>query len=374
MPDTLVGRDVTETMLVFARTLRAAGVEAGPDRVQAMIGALGTLDVLDQSQVYWAGRYTLCSGPDDLDRYDAAFASFFGGERPRAGGRPPQQQRVTQAAPLDVDQSPSGRPDEDSAQEQHAVASGEEVLRHRDIAQLTPAEREQLRLLFGLLRLRPPTRPSRRHARSHRGTVDVPRTVRRMLRNAGEVHGLAHRRTRTKPRRVVLLVDVSGSMSPYADSVLRFAHAAVRSAPGSTEVFTIGTRLTRVTRELRQRDPDRALTASGQAIPDWSGGTRLGEVLKAFLDRWGQRGMARRATVVIVSDGWERGDCALLGEQMQRLARLAHAVIWVNPHKGRVGYEPLTGGMQAALPHVSAFVAGHSLAAFQELVEKVADA
>jgi uncharacterized protein with von Willebrand factor type A (vWA) domain len=165
----------------------------------------------------------------------------------------------------------------------------------------------------------------------------------------------------------VLLVDVSGSMTPYADALLRFAHAAVRARPASTEVFTIGTRLTRLTRELRRRDADRALEASGHAIPDWSGGTRLGEVLKAFLDRWGQRGTARGAVVVVCSDGWERGDAGLLGEQMVRLRRLAHAVVWVNPHKGRDGYEPLTGGMQAVLPSVDHFVAGHSMAALERL-------
>ena len=150
-------------------------------------------------------------------------------------------------------------------------------------------------------------------------------------------------------------------------ALLRFAHAAVRAHPAATEVFTIGTRLTRVTRELRQRDPDRALAASGAAIPDWSGGTRLGEVLKAFLDRWGQRGTARGAVVVVCSDGWERGGTELLAEQMARLRRLAHAVVWVNPHKGRAGYEPLTGGMQAALPSIDQFVSGHSMAAFEEL-------
>ncbi len=368
-------RDVVETMLVFARTLRVAGLEAGPDRVQAMVAALGELDVLEAGEVFWAGRFTLCAGPDDLERYDAAFDAFFGGESPRAGGRSPRQERVVQSAPLDLGQSESGVEPAEQTAEELAVASGaEEILRHRDIGQLSSAEREQLRLLFGLLSVRSPTRPSRRHTRSHRGAVDVPRTVRRVLRNGGEIRGLARRRARTRPRRVVLLVDVSGSMGPYADAVLRFAHAAVRRAPATTEVFTVGTRLTRVTRELRHRDPDRALSASGAAIPDWSGGTRLGEVLKAFLDRWGQRGTARRATVVIFSDGWERGDCVQLGAQMQRLSRLAHAVIWVNPHKGRVGYEPLTGGMQAALPHVSTFVAGHSLAAFQELVEEMADA
>jgi uncharacterized protein len=173
---------------------------------------------------------------------------------------------------------------------------------------------------------------------------------------------------------VVLIVDVSGSMSPYADVLLRFAHAAVRSAPRSTEVFSAGTRLTRVTRELRHREPDAAMTAVSEAIPDWSGGTRLGEELKEFLDHFGQRGMARGAIVVIASDGWERGDTTLLGEQMERLHRLAHRVVWSNPHKAQPGYEPLTGGMLAALPYVDDFVAGHSLAALEELAGVIGNA
>ncbi len=197
--------------------------------------------------------------------------------------------------------------------------------------------------------------------------------MRRALRDGGEVTRLLRHRRAPRPRRLVLLVDVSGSMSAYADALLRFAHAAVRARPANTEVFTVGTRLTRVTRELGSRDPDRALAASGSAIPDWSGGTRLGEVLKAFLDRWGQRGTARGAVVVVCSDGWERGDARLLREQMARLRRLAHAVVWVNPHKGRAGYEPLTVGMQAVLPSVDRFVAGHSLAAFEELSEVLKD-
>ncbi len=241
------------------------------------------------------------------------------------------------------------------------------MLRHRDVGEMTIAEREHLRRLFALLEPATPMRPARRRRPSLRGSVHPARTVRSALRDGGEIRRLRHRRRQARPRRVVLLVDVSGSMTPYADALLRFAHAAVRARPVSTEVFTIGTRLTRVTRELRLRDPDKALAASGSAIPDWSGGTRLGEVLKAFLDRWGQRGTARGAVVVVCSDGWERGDSALLGEQMARLRRLAHTVVWVNPHKGRLGYEPLTGGMQAALPSVDHFVSGHSMAAFEEL-------
>jgi len=170
---------------------------------------------------------------------------------------------------------------------------------------------------------------------------------------------------------VVLLVDVSGSMTAYADALLRLAHVWVRSAPRTTEVFTVGTRLTRVTVPLRGRDPERALREAGEAVPDWSGGTRLGEVLKAFLDRWGARGTARGAVVVLFSDGWERGTPGLLAEQMARLRRLAHRVIWVNPHRGKAGYRPVQGGIVAALPHVDDFVAGHSLATFAEVMEVV---
>jgi uncharacterized protein with von Willebrand factor type A (vWA) domain len=358
-------RDAVDTVLGFARTLRHAGVPASQDRVEAMLGALGALDVLDPRQTYWAGRLTLCAGPDDLDRYDAAFAAWFAGEVPRPVA-PTAQQRLEPAlsAPLDPD---TGEGDEADGPDLATQAGADEVLRHRDIGEMTISEREHLRRLFALLVPAAPMRPARRRRPSTRGSVHPARTVRQALHDGGEVRRLLHRRARPRPRRVVLLVDVSGSMTPYADALLRFAHAAVRARPASTEAFTIGTRLTRVTRELRLRDPDKALAASGSAIPDWSGGTRLGEVLKAFLDRWGQRGTARGAVVVLCSDGWERGDAALLGEQMVRLRRLARTVVWVNPHKGRTGYEPLTAGMRAALPAVDHFVSGHSLASFEEL-------
>jgi uncharacterized protein with von Willebrand factor type A (vWA) domain len=174
---------------------------------------------------------------------------------------------------------------------------------------------------------------------------------------------------------VVLLVDVSASMRPYADALLRLAHVvSTRSAGGGrhrVEVFTLGTRLTRITLPLRVSDPERALVRAGEQVPDWSGGTRLGETMKAFLDRWGARGMARGAVVVVFSDGWERGDAAELGEQMERLHRLAHRVVWVNPHRGKEGYEPVQRGIAAALPFCDDFVAGHSLHAFTEVLDVV---
>jgi hypothetical protein len=367
-------RDFVDVVLGFARTLRHAGVPAGPDRVQAMLAALGHLDVLDPGQVYWAGRLTLCADPEDLDRYDAAFALYFGGRRQQSGRRASDPPQVLRPAPFDPAAADADQQDEDDSPNFAVQASRHEVLRHKDVTALSAAERQQLQRLFALLAPRASGRRSLRYAEAHRGRVDLDRTVRQMLSQGGEPAELIRQRRRHKPRRLVLLIDVSGSMAPYADWLLRFAHAATRRAPLGTEVFTVGTRLTRVTRELRLRDPDRALAAAGRAVPDWRGGTRLGDAIKAFLDRWGQRGVARGAVVVLCSDGWERGDPAELGTQLARLARLAHAVIWVNPHKGRNGFAPVTGGMVAALPHIDSLVAGHSFAALEELVEVIADA
>jgi uncharacterized protein len=228
--------------------------------------------------------------------------------------------------------------------------------------------------MIALLAPRVATRRTPRRMRGGAERIDVRRTVRTMLHDGGEPGLLVYDRRREKPRRLVLLIDVSGSMSPYADVLLRFAHAAVRVSSARTEVFTVSTRLTRVTRQLRMRDPDLALRAAGRAIPDWSGGTRLGESLRAFLDRWGQRGTARRAVVVLASDGWERGDADLLGEQMARLERLAHRIVWINPHRGKEGFAPATGGMLAALPHIDELVAGHNFDALRSVAEVISRA
>ncbi|HEV7930748.1 MAG TPA: VWA domain-containing protein [Actinomadura sp.] len=366
-------RDLTETMVGFVRTLRAAGVGADPERAQAMMAALGHLDVLDPQDVYWAGRLTLCAGPDDLARYDRCFAAYFSGATARPGQSRPRPPVIMQR----VATAPAGSrddEDEDAKDVRVATASAVEVLRHRDVARLSPAERAEVNRLIALLDASTDLRRSRRFAAAPSGPLDRQRTFRTVLRRGGEISRLHHRAHRRKPRRIVLLIDVSGSMSPYADALLRFCHAALRAGARTTEVFSVGTRLTRLTRELRHRDPDTAMTAASAAIPDWSGGTRLGEELKEFLDRFGQRGVARGAIVVIASDGWERGDAGLLGEQMARLHRLAHRVVWANPHKARPGYEPLTAGMAAALPYVDDFVAGHSVGALAELADKVGTA
>ena len=247
------------------------------------------------------------------------------------------------------------------------------MLRHRDIGEMSAAEKARLAAMFAGCSAAPPVRRTRPPA----GLAPRRRRRRPHPARSAAADGRARRDrlapARHRPRRVVLLVDVSGSMSPYADALLRLAHRfVVTGTPGAAvEMFTIGTRLTHVTRAMRLRDPDRAIVAAGGTVPDWSGGTRLGETLQIFLDRWGQRGLARGAVVVVFSDGWERGDTELLGEQMRRLHGLAHRVVWVNPHRGKAGYEPVQQGIVAALTHVDDFVAGHSLATFAELIEVV---
>jgi uncharacterized protein with von Willebrand factor type A (vWA) domain len=248
-----------------------------------------------------------------------------------------------------------------------------EVLRHHDFAAYTHAELAEARQLMADLRLAGALRRSRRRRPTHRerGRPDLRRTVRRSLRSAGEPIDRAFSAPSRRPRRVVLLCDVSGSMEPYARAFLRFVQAAV-VGHGRVEAFAMGTRLTRITRELSSRDPDAALQAATARVLDWSGGTRLGEGLRAFNDRWGMRGMARGAVVVILSDGWDRGDPDELAEQVRRLQRVAHRVVWVNPLKARPGFAPIARGMAAALPYVDELVEGHSLASLEELAEVIA--
>jgi uncharacterized protein with von Willebrand factor type A (vWA) domain len=359
-----------ELLLGFARALRAAGVAVTGDRSRAYLDALDAVGLDDHRRIYWAGRATLCAGPEDFRAYDQVFDAWFGGEqRATVAGVPPPG--TTSPVRLPEDDTESDRAvSAESAQ--RASASETEILRHRDIASLNAAERARLATMFARLQPVPPTRTSYRRIAARRGSVDTRATLRRTLTRMGEPVEIAWRHRSTRRRRTVLLVDVSGSMSSYADAVLRLAHRM--SAFGPTEVFSVGTRVTRLTTAMRMRESERALVAAGETVPDWSGGTRLGEGLKAFLDRWGQRGLARGAVVVVFSDGWERGDATLLGEQMARLHRLTHRVVWVNPHKGSAGYQPVQQGMAAALPFVDDFVAGHSLSAFARVLEVVRDA
>jgi len=366
-----VSGDVLDAVLAFVGWVRRAGVPVGPDRVHAFAAAL---DALGPAQLYWAGRLTLCGSREDVVLFDAAYRAYRQGPAGRDGRSSSLPRPASSPRRVLVPFGLSTKDGDDAGDGPHPAtvalrASGHELLRHRDFGQLTSAERDEVRTLLGLLRPAAQTRPARRFQPYPRGVVAPRRTLRATLRALGEPARLARQRRRDRPRRLVLLVDVSGSMAPYADALLRFAHAAVRCRPASTEVFTLGTRLTRVSRALRARDPEAALAAAGAAIPDWSGGTRLGEVLGAFVTRYAHPGLARRATVVVFSDGWERGDPAALAQAAVRLRRLAYRVIWVSPHRGRPGFAPTAGGLAAVLPHLDALVAGHSLAALTELVD-----
>ncbi|MCL2542672.1 MAG: VWA domain-containing protein [Nocardioidaceae bacterium] len=371
---TVLERGGDEILVGFATALREAGVAVTSDRTRSYLEATALLGVADREATRSAGHATLCAGPDDLHRHDRVFEEWFSTDT--GGGALRARPRPAAASPrLLPDELRDHAPGDGDVEEQdavHAAASAREVLRQRDVATLSPAERRELAAMFATLPVVLPRRSAARRTPQRRGEVDMSRTLRSSLRRLGEPARIERRRRGSRVRRVVLLVDVSGSMSGYADALLRLAHRVVTGAPGGAgrvEVFSLGTRLTRLTSALRLRDPERALAAAGDVVPDWSGGTRLGETLRAFLQRWGQRGMARGSVVVVLSDGWERGDPAPLADAMARLHLLAHRVVWANPHRGKTGYEPIQGGVVAVLPYVDDFLAGHSMATFAELME-----
>jgi uncharacterized protein with von Willebrand factor type A (vWA) domain len=359
--------------VAFARVLRGAGLDVPVGATLGFARALDCVGLSTASGVYWAGRATLVRRPDDVAAYDRAFEAFWGRGTPVPAD--PETRAPVPTAAFDVDLEPDDA--DGSSDGRPAVTvrwSPVETLRERDFASYTPAEFAQARRLMADLRLAAARRPSRRRRPSSRvhGSPDLRRTVRRSLRAGGEVAPPAYHTTGTRSRPLVLLLDVSGSMEPYARAFVRFVHAAVVSRT-RVEAFALGTRLTRVTRELSSRDPDAAVHAAAERVVDWAGGTRLGDGLHAFNDEWGIRGMARGAIVVILSDGWDRGDPDALAEQMARLKRVAHKVVWVNPLKASPGYAPLAQGMAAALPYVDVFVEGHSLAALEQVAAVIGE-
>jgi uncharacterized protein with von Willebrand factor type A (vWA) domain len=354
----------------FARVLRGAGLAVPVGSVLTFTEALDRVGLDRQDRVYWAGRATLLRRPEDVAVFDRVFASYWLGAETMMTA-PLLARPVSIAVDDGPDDAADGEADPDEAPPAVTVRwSSIETLRNKDFAAYTPDEWAEMQWLLARLRTTAEMRPARRRRPDHhrRHHPDLRRTVRRALRTGGEPIDRAWRAPSDRPRRVVLLLDVSGSMEPYARALLRFAHATVGARGAArTEVFTLGTRLTRVTRELADRDPDAALRAAAAVVADWSGGTRLGVGLQEFNDRWGARGTARGAIVVILSDGWDRGEPDQLAEQMQRLARVAHRVVWANPLKASPGYAPLARGMAAALPFVDDFVEGHSLAALERL-------
>ena len=357
--------------VTFAVVLRRAGLGVPVGSVITFAEALGAVGMERRRAVYWAGRGVLVRRPEDIGLFDRVFAAFWLG---RVGGesQSPIEQRVEIAFDADDGSGDDDAPPADeSAGETIAVRfSAVETLRQKDFADYTPAEFDEARRLMAALRFAESTRRSRRLKAAklgvHTSYPDLRRTVRQALRTDGVPMQRRYREQSERPRRIVFLCDVSGSMESYSRALLRFCQAAVVGR-GRVEAFAMGTRLTRLTKELTSRDPDLALAKAAARVVDWSGGTRLGEGLRAFNDQWGVRGMARGSIIVVLSDGWDRGDPELLSEQMGRLHRIAHQVVWVNPLKASPGYAPLARGMAAALPHVDVFLEGHSLASLETL-------
>ncbi len=385
----------------FSRRLREAGLPTSVERAVNFADALRLVAPVSRRRLYWTARAVFVSERGQVPAFDQVFAAVFGGS-PGALGEPQSGPAQTEPAPPDerpVQERDAASAGSDAAADEDRLAVGvaptpardpaaadaeeipvpvvpsdEELLRGKRFDALAPAELAALYRLMSELEVAPPPRRTRRARPDRHGErVDLRRTLRASLRTAGDPVRVRRRRRRVVRRRMVLLCDISGSMEPYARAYLQFLTCAAGSGPRA-EAFVFATRLTRLTRALSSRHPERAIQRAAAAAPDWSSGTRIGAALKEFNDRHGRRGMARGAVVVILSDGWERGDPALVGREMARLARLAHRIVWVNPRAAAPGFSPRTGGMAAALPHCDALVSGHSLDALDKVIAAIGGA
>ena len=358
----------------LARRLHDAGLPMTPDRAVGFARALELARPVSRRRLYWTARAVFVSDPAQVKAFDRVFAEVFG---ERAAEDDPPEDVSPEAAKGSVDvPTPPGRSHEGDEEVgvPAALASDDERLANKRFDELDARELAQLYRLMARLELATPLRRTRRHERGRHGRdVDLRRSLRQSLRTDGEPLRLARRQRRVVPRRLVMLCDISGSMEPYARAYLQFLVSAAGSGR-HVEAFVFATRLTRLTRALAGRNPERAIRRAAEAAPDWSSGTRIGDALKAFNDRHGRRGMARGAVVVILSDGWERGDPALVAREMQRLSRLAYRIVWVNPRVSASAFAPRAGGMVAALPHCDALVSGHSFSALGEVADAISGA
>jgi uncharacterized protein with von Willebrand factor type A (vWA) domain len=376
----------------LSRRLHEAGVPVTPGRSANFAQALTLVRPITRRRLYWTARAVYVSDPVHVTAFDNVFFSVFGGRTqdedfdpeharavaPQTDIQPESQHRTAPGGAEAQDPRASVAPgelDEDEAEAELEVplllVSDEELLGRKRFDMLEPHELAQLYRLMSRLELATPQRQTRRYVKGRHGArVDMRRTLRASLRTGGDPIRLARRRRRIARRRLVMLCDISGSMEPYARAYLQFLTCAAGSGPNA-EAFVFATRLTRLTRALASRSPERAIQRAAAAAPDWSSGTRIGDALKEFNDRHGRRGMARGAVIVILSDGWERGDPMLVGREMERLARLAHRIVWVNPRVSAGAFSVQAGGMVAALPHCDALVSGHSFEALGEVVEAI---
>lgn len=387
MAEGVAGSGPLPPLVALGRDLRDRGLPVGTGRILTFCRAVAALGLVDRDTLYRAGRATMVSHPDRFATYDEVFDAWY-----RSLGPDPTAELTIELdlpVPTPDELEPGDEPmldalahstaaswsavdeDEEAVEGEESslrlVASAAEVLRAKSFAELSTDERDRVERLIRRLTVSVPSERTRRTRPASKGErFDMRRTLRRSLRTQGEPFDRAWRVRRTRTRPLVLILDISGSMAPYSRALLQFGYAAM-AAGRRVEVFCFGTRLTRVTRTLRTRDPDRALREIGRIVADWEGGTRIGESLKTLLDGWSQRAALRGAVVVLCSDGLERGDPELLRSQMARLRRLAHTVVWANPLKGSPRYEPLARGMAAALPSVDVFLSGHNLESLEHL-------
>jgi uncharacterized protein with von Willebrand factor type A (vWA) domain len=400
-----VALDLPALVGAFSRRLHEAGVPLTAERAAQLARGLALTEPIARRRLYFAARAVVVTDRTQRPAFDRVFEEVFGsgairyadelaedsrrlvapderwGDVPTAPGATTTRESGAAGPSLgDSPRSPEERDASDPEVPVASVATDEEVLRAKRFDELAPDELAALYELMTRLRVATPRRRSRRRERARHGArVDLRATMRRSLRTGGDPIRLARRRRRSERRRLVLLCDISGSMEPYARAYLQFLTCAAGTAghargPGrvDNEAFVFATRLTRVTRALRSRRPERAIAQAAATAPDWSSGTRIGDALSAFNDRHGRRGMARGAIVVILSDGWERGDPTLVGQELARLRRLAYRIVWVNPRAAAAGFQPRAGGMAAALPHCDALVSGHSLASLSAVVDAIA--
>jgi hypothetical protein len=386
----------------FGRRLSEAGVPVTPERSVRFAESLTLVRPVSRRRLYWTARAALVSDRSQVKAFDAVFREVFGSrigepdtapESPRPDvadaprepappdARPPAERSAPREAVLSAEPRPPGSagladaPRDDRGEPGELAipiaASDEERLQTKSFDALAPGELAAMYRLMTRLRIATPRRRTRRADHDRLGErIDLRRTLRSSLRTGGDPTRLARRRRRVLPRRIVLLCDISGSMEPYARAYFDFLTCAAGAGPHA-EAFVFATRLTRVTRALASRSPEQAIQRAAAAAPDWSSGTRIGDALRAFNDNHGRRGMARGAVVVILSDGWERGDPELVRREMERLARLAYRIVWVNPRAAATGFAPRAGGMAAALPYVDALVSGETLEALADVADAI---
>lgn len=364
-----------EMIVEFGRELRDEGLAVGSGEILTYCAAMATLDPGDLLDLYWAGRTTLLNKRDHIPIYDRVFRRYFLGYE-ESLPEPMRQVLKSDIANESVIEVPAAEPRHGGKDEEEArlglMASDIEIWRNKAFAVCTEEELAALRRMINRMRLIPPQRRSRRDRPSHStDRPDLRRTLRATMRQHGEPTQLYWRSRKRKMRPLVLLLDVSGSMSEYSRNLLQFAYSA-RRASTRVEVFCFGTRLTRITPALERRRPDEALDRAAKAVFDWEGGTRIGHAIDTFVRRWGRRGMSRGSIVVICSDGLDRGDPALLSDAMERLSLLCHKVVWVNPHVAETSdYEPVTLGMMVAGPHIDLLLSGRDLAGLEALAERL---